>query len=444
VVVVLGAFASEMRAALAGREVLLVKNERWPEGMSTSVKAGLEALCPEAAAALFVLGDQPGLRTSHINALLEAFAGTPADIVYPTFGGQRGNPVLFARRTFPALQELAGDQGGRVLITSGRFHALAVEMGNAGVLMDIDTPEDWARWQRQQEAGQTSLEKTMEHDMTEPLHPHPTAHLANVRGWLIDLDGVIYRGEQLLAGAPEFIATLREEGIPFLFLTNNSSRTPAQYAERLSRMGIPAGPMDFYTSSQATAEYLRREAEPGTAVFVIGMDGIRQALEEAGFRITQNPSEAAYCVVGYDNRITYHDLAQATRAVFAGARLIGTNPDPTLPVEDGFIPGAGAILAAVATAAGVTPLIIGKPEPTMLSLALERLGMPAQQAAIVGDRLNTDVAGGLRLGLFTVLVLTGSTRRQDAELSSIHPHLIVEDLEELLSLWKRYHILRNT
>lgn len=263
------------------------------------------------------------------------------------------------------------------------------------------------------------------------------AQLAGVQGWLIDLDGVIYRGDQLLAGAPEFVAALREEKIPFLFLTNNSSRTPEQYAERLSRMGIPAGPQDFYTSSQATAEYLRREAPPNTPIFVIGMDGIRQALEEAGFRITQDPSEAAYCVVGYDNRITYHDLAQAARAVYAGARLIGTNPDPTLPVEDGFIPGAGAILAAIATAAGVTPLVIGKPEPTMLSLALERLGVPAERAAIVGDRLNTDVAGGLRLGLLTVLVLTGSTRRQDAERSNVQPHLIVENLVELLSLWKR-------
>ena len=273
---------------------------------------------------------------------------------------------------------------------------------------------------------------------------NPLAQLAGIQGWLIDLDGVIYRGDQLLAGAPEFVTALREERIPFLFLTNNSSRTPAQYAERLTRMGIPAGPQDFYTSSQATAEYLARHAPPGTPIFVIGMDGIRQALEEAGFRITSDPYEAAYCVVGYDNRITYQDLALATRAVFAGARLIGTNPDPTLPVEDGFIPGAGSILAAVATAAGVTPLIIGKPEPTMLSLALERLGVPVERAAIVGDRLNTDVAGGLRLGLFTVLVLTGSTSRQDAEGSTVQPHLIVEDLVELLSLWKRRHNLPTT
>ncbi len=202
-------------------------------------------------------------------------------------------------------------------------------------------------------------------------------------------------------------------------------------------MGIPARPQDFYTSSQATAEYLAREAPPGTPIFVIGMDGIREALTEAGFRITDNPSEAAYCVVGYDSRVTYDDLAQASRAVFAGARLIGTNPDPTLPVEDGFIPGAGAILAAIATATGTTPLIIGKPEPTMLALALERLGVPASRAAIVGDRLNTDVAGGLRAGMFTVLVLTGSTRRQDIEHASTRPHLVVENLTELLSLWKR-------
>lgn len=150
VIVVLGASASQVREALAGRDVTLVENARWPEGMSTSLKAGLSAACTDAEGVLFVLGDQPGLQARHINALVEAFAGTPADIVYPTFGGRRGNPVLMSRAAFPALQELAGDQGGRALIASGRFQTLAVEVEDAGVLVDIDTPEDWERWQSQQ------------------------------------------------------------------------------------------------------------------------------------------------------------------------------------------------------------------------------------------------------------------------------------------------------
>lgn len=153
VIVVLGASAPQVREALAGRDLTLVENPRWPEGMSTSLKAGLSAACPDADGVLFVLGDQPGLRAEHIHALVEAFAKTPADIVYPTFGGRRGNPVLMARRTFPALQELAGDQGGRALIASGRFQTLAVEMEDAGVLVDIDTPDDWERWQGRQAAG---------------------------------------------------------------------------------------------------------------------------------------------------------------------------------------------------------------------------------------------------------------------------------------------------
>jgi molybdenum cofactor cytidylyltransferase len=153
VIVVLGASASPVREALAGRDLTLVENSRWPEGMSTSLKAGLAAVCPDADGVLFVLGDQPGLQAKHIHALLEAFARTPADIVYPTFRGRRGNPALMARSTFSALQELAGDQGGRALIASGRFQTLAVEMEDAGVLVDIDTPADWERWQSQQMAG---------------------------------------------------------------------------------------------------------------------------------------------------------------------------------------------------------------------------------------------------------------------------------------------------
>ena len=261
--------------------------------------------------------------------------------------------------------------------------------------------------------------------------------LQRIRGWLIDLDGVIYRGEQVLDGAADFVDLLRSEGIPFLFLTNNSTRTPEQYAGRLRSMGITAEPSEFYTSALATAEYLTRQAEPGSRILMIGMDGLRQALLDSGFELVHGFKEAQYCVVGYSNKLTYDDLKRATLAIRSGAVFIATNPDPTLPVEEGLIPGIGATLAALAAASDVKPTIIGKPHDTIVGLALERLGIPAGVAGILGDRLDTDILGGQRAGLQTVLVLTGSNDESDLAASDVHPDMLVKDLTELMALWQR-------
>ncbi len=263
------------------------------------------------------------------------------------------------------------------------------------------------------------------------------AALRRTRGWLIDLDGVIYRGDDLVENADAFIALLRETGTPFLFVTNNSSRTPEQYVRRLCKMGVYTELAEVYTSALATAEYLRRQAAPGSRIAMIGGDGLRAALQEAGFQVVDDPDQAQYCVVGYNPQMTYADLVRAHAAIRAGAVFIGTNADPTLPVEGGrFVPGNGAILAALTTASGVQPILIGKPQRIILELALARLGMPADAGAVLGDRLDTDIAGGKNAGVFGVLILTGSTSAEQAASGTPQPDLVVADHAALMALWR--------
>lgn len=272
--------------------------------------------------------------------------------------------------------------------------------------------------------------------LNSPIDPGRSRVIGQIRGWLIDLDGVIYRGEQVVDGAADFVELLRNQGTPYLFLTNNSTRTLRQYADRLCAMGIPAEPDEFYTSALATVEYLTRRTKRGTRVLMIGKDGLREALLESGFELVQAPDAAEYCVVGFTNQVTYDELKRATLAIRAGARFIATNPDPTLPVEEGLVPGVGAILAAIITASDVRPTVIGKPEPIIIALALERLGLAPGETAILGDRLDTDILGGKRAGLITVLTLTGSST--EAELAGLdyQPDLVVRDMSALIRAWQ--------
>lgn len=262
------------------------------------------------------------------------------------------------------------------------------------------------------------------------------ALLESVRGWLIDLDGVVYRGDQVLPGAVDFVQMLRERRIPFLYLTNNSSRTQKQYAARLGAMGIAAAPTDFYTSAMATAAYLTRHAAPGARILMIGKDGLRESLPAHGFELVHEPADADYCVVGFTDELTYDMLKRASLAIRAGATFIATNPDPTLPVEEGLVPGIGAILAAITVASEVEPIVIGKPNRTIVDLALDQLGLLAGQCAILGDRLDTDILGGQHAGIPTVLVLSGSTTEAHLTASDICPDLVVSDLPALIDLYQ--------
>jgi 4-nitrophenyl phosphatase len=254
--------------------------------------------------------------------------------------------------------------------------------------------------------------------------------LKDLRGFLLDMDGVIYRGNTALPGAADFLAGLRASHIPFLFLTNNSTTPPRLVAQRLMGMGIPASASEVLTSSEATAAALATEL-PGCQVLVVGETGIREALTEAGLRLTDDCDRADVVVVGMDRNCTYARLRDAAFAIRRGARFIATNTDRTLPTELGLIPGAGALVGALEIATDVTPHVIGKPSRDIFAFALGRLGTPAGLTATVGDRTETDIVGGQRAGLRTVAVLTGVATAADFSALNPPPDWVFRDLEEL-------------
>ena len=238
------------------------------------------------------------------------------------------------------------------------------------------------------------------------------AALRSVRAFIFDMDGVIYRGNTVLPGAPQLINRLRQDGIPFLFLTNNSTTPAGDVAKRLCSMGIESSPEDILTSADATAAFLGSE-HPTARVLVIGEAGIRQALTAAGFGLTTDHRLADVVIVGMDREATYGRLKDASLAIQRGARFIATNLDASLPSEEGLVPGAGSLVGMLEIASGVKAQAIGKPAPDIFRQALVRLGISHESAATVGDRPETDIVGGQAARLKTVAVLTGVARRED-------------------------------
>ena len=246
---------------------------------------------------------------------------------------------------------------------------------------------------------------------------------------LFDLDGVLYRGEDAVPSAPPTLAELRRRGVRPVFLTNNSSRTPLQVAEKLRGIGIEAEPGEVVTSALATAELLAERG--GGRAFVIGQDGVREALTEAGIAILDGePEEADLVVVGYDGGATYGSLKRASLLVQRGARLVATNADGSYPAADGLWPGAGALLAVITTTTGAEPEIVGKPFAPLFEAGRRRGG--GGRPLVVGDRLDTDIEGAARLGWDSMLVLTGVSGREDVERLGIHPTVVAADVAALL------------
>jgi len=247
--------------------------------------------------------------------------------------------------------------------------------------------------------------------------------------FLLDLDGVLYRGDDPIAGAAEAVARLRELGKRVAFVTNNSSRTPSAVARKLAGVGIDAAEDEVVTSALVTADLL---AARGTATaYVIGEEGIRTALEDRGIRVVDGEGDDPEAVVvGWDRGATYASLARAALLVERGAHLVATNPDASYPAPEGALPGAGALLAVVTTTTGAEAEIVGKPHPPLLRAALERAG--GGRALVVGDRLDTDVAGAAATGWDSALVLTGIATREDAERADPAPTYVLDDLRGLL------------
>ena len=258
----------------------------------------------------------------------------------------------------------------------------------------------------------------------------PPAHLSELRSFIFDMDGVIYRGEQVLPGAVDFVAALRAAQVPLLFLTNNATTVPGRVVERLEKMGISASTREVFTSALATAAVLQSEM-PGARVLLVGEDGVRQALLDAGHTLTADHREADAVVVSYDRALTYDKLCEASLGIQRGAPFFATNTDRTLPTELGLLPGAGTIVGAVEIATGVAPRVIGKPQAGIFFQALAKLGTDAQLTGAVGDRPETDILGAQRAGLRTVAVLTGVGTPEDFSSMETPPDWVVPDLAAL-------------
>jgi 4-nitrophenyl phosphatase len=257
--------------------------------------------------------------------------------------------------------------------------------------------------------------------------------LAEITHLIVDMDGVLYRGDNPLPGLHEFFAFLRERSLPFILATNNSTRTPQEYVDKLACMGVRISPDEVLSSGQATARALARDYPPGTRVHVFGSPAFRNAVMEAGFVLADEGVELV--VASMDRDVTYDKLKRAALLIRGGARFIATNLDPTYPTDEGLWPGTGALIAALQTASGVEPRVIGKPEPTMFQLAMAQMGARPETTAAIGDRLESDILGGQRAGLITICVLSGISSRAEAD--AFGPDFIFEDIADLLHAWLR-------
>jgi NagD protein len=251
------------------------------------------------------------------------------------------------------------------------------------------------------------------------------------RGFLIDMDGVIYRGGELIPGAAEFIAQLQALETPFCFLTNNSQRTRRDVATRLQRMGIEVEERHVFTCAMATARFLAQQLPGGTA-YVIGEGGLLQALHANGYAIVDHDPD--YVVVGEGRAFTFEMLEAATRMIVAGAKLIATNLDPNCPTQYGLRPGCGAIVAMLESATGLKAFSVGKPSPVMMRMARKELALTTAETTIIGDTMDTDILGGVQMGYRTVLVLSGGTRREDLAHYAYRPDLVVDSIADLCGI----------
>src|SRR5213594_4556632 len=251
------------------------------------------------------------------------------------------------------------------------------------------------------------------------------------RGWLFDLDGTVYRGDALIPGADGAIAALRAAGRRVAFLSNKPLQTRADYARQLTRLGIPTNEDDVINSSLVLARHLA-SLDPGAPVFVIGEPPLIAELRAHGFEVRGDP-RVRWVVIAFDRTFDYAKLNTALQAVRQGARLIATNPDRTCPTEAGEIPDCAGMIAAVEAVTGATvEVIVGKPSPIILETALATLDVPAADAVMVGDRIETDIVMGKRGGLATVLVLSGITRADDPRIAEVAPDAVIRSIGELM------------
>ncbi len=255
-----------------------------------------------------------------------------------------------------------------------------------------------------------------------------------IRALIIDADGVLWYGKKGLPGVAAFLVFLKERNIRYVIATNNSARPASEVTARLAGLGAEVSEEQVFTSARATALYLPQIAPPGSGVLVVGGEALASELTRAGYHLVDHSADVV--VAGLDFSLTYDKLRRATIEIRRGAKFVGTNKDKTFPSDEGEVPGAGAILAALEAASGVAPITVGKPERAMFDLAVEKMGVAREDTFMLGDRLDTDIEGAHRAGLGAVLVLTGVTPRGLLGESTIYPDLVFDDLVTLRQAWE--------
>ena len=253
-----------------------------------------------------------------------------------------------------------------------------------------------------------------------------------IRALILDMDGVIWKENQPIGDLPAIFSAIQAKGLKLALATNNAVRTPLQVQQRMLNLGVALEEWQIITSALAAARLLKQRFPQGGKVFIVGEDGIRQAITRAGF--TEAETDVVAVVAGLDRQISFEKLRRATLLIRSGAIFIGTNPDRTFPTPEGLIPGAGSLLALLETATDTAPIVAGKPQPALFELALERLGVQKHEALVVGDRLETDILGGQKAGFPTALVLSGIATQQEAEAWSPRPTWIAPCLGDLVDL----------
>ncbi len=251
--------------------------------------------------------------------------------------------------------------------------------------------------------------------------------MKHYKGYLLDLDGTIYKGTEPILEAVQFVQQLKKKGIPYLFVTNNSSRTPKQVAEKLRLFDIPATPEQVVTTSMAAANYIY-EIKKDASVYIIGEDGLIEACKEKGFSFKQE--DADFVVIGMDHDISYEKYAIACLAVRNGATFISTNSDIAIPTERGLLPGSGSLTAVVTVSTQTNPIVIGKPKSIIIEEAMKKLGISKEEILIVGDNYETDVLAGINTGIDTLLVHTGVTSKEQLKKYKEKPTYTIDSLKE--------------
>ena len=257
---------------------------------------------------------------------------------------------------------------------------------------------------------------------------------SNIKALILDMDGVVWKADAPIGNLPEIFSRIRERGLKFVFATNNGTRTPEEYRQKLSKLGVEVDSAQVVTSALAVAHMLAQKYPKGTKIFMIGGPGVREALEAKEFELlsTENAREAEAFVMGIDRNINFEKVSEATLLVRAGLPFYATNTDRTFPTPRGEIPGAGAWLSVITYATGIEPIVAGKPMPFMMELSLEILSTTKEETLIVGDRLETDIAAGQAVGCPTAAVLSGVSSKEQVDAWMPSPTIIAENLSELV------------